>query len=180
MVDSGHHTDMVYRFCKPRYRRRVYALKGVGGLGSGHPVVGRIKRENKFRCPVLPANVDECKNRIFGWLSIEEAGPGYMHFPDNRDEEYFYQLTAEDRVERVLKGQKVRAYVQRRARNEALDLRVYNLVAIELLQPKWDTLAQRAVAARKESSAPDESVADALPPKARPKFKPRSNWVTNW
>jgi phage terminase large subunit GpA-like protein len=103
-----------------------------------------------------------------------------MHFPDNRDEEYFYQLTAEDRVERVLKGQKVRAYVQRRARNEALDLRVYNLVAIELLQPKWDTLAQRAVAARKESSAPDESVADALPPKARPKFKPRSNWVTNW
>jgi phage terminase large subunit GpA-like protein len=183
IIDAGHNTDMVYRFCKPRYRRGVYALKGVGGLSSGHPIVGRIKRENKYRCPVLPANVDECKNRIFGWLSLETAGPGYMHYPDNRDEEYFQQLTAEDRVERVQRGQKVRAYVQRRARNEALDLRVYNLVGIELLQPKWDTLAKRAVAARGNESlaATDETVAVApLPPPKVRRSPPRPNWVTQW
>jgi phage terminase large subunit GpA-like protein len=182
MIDSGHNSDMVYRFCRPRYRRGFRALKGVGGLDSGHPIVGRIRRENKYRCPVLPANVDECKNRIFGWLSLETPGPGYMHFPDNRDEEYFKQLTAEDRVDRVLKGQKVKAYVQRRARNEALDLRVYNLVAIELLQPKWDTLAKRAVAGREEStaSAPNDTVAVApLPPKVR-RVPQRTNWVNTW
>jgi phage terminase large subunit GpA-like protein len=182
MVDSGHHTDMVYRFCKARYRRRVYALKGVGGLGSGHPIVGRIKRENKFRCPVLPANVDECKNRIFGWLSLEEAGPGYMHFPDDRDDEYFYQLTAEDRVERVLKGQKVRAYVQRRARNEALDLRVYNLVAVELLAPKWDTLARRQ-APKDAEPVPVAEVARIAPP-LRPILRRQihrpGGFTTNW
>jgi phage terminase large subunit GpA-like protein len=176
MIDSGHHTDMVYRFCRKRYRRRVYALKGVGGLGSGHPIIGRIKRDNKFRCPVLPANVDQCKDRLFGWLSIDKPGPGYMHFPVRYDQEYFYQLTAEDRVERVLKGQKVRAYVQTRARNEALDLRVYNLVAVEIRAPKWETLAQRFAVAAKPAAADEPKV---LPPPKRRAVQ-RNNWVTNW
>jgi phage terminase large subunit GpA-like protein len=191
-VDSGHHTDAVYRFCKKRFRRRVYAIKGVGGLGSGVPIVGRFTRNNRHRCPVLPVNVDQCKDEIFGWLSIEDSGPGYMHFPTSHDDEYFYQLTAEERVERMVKGQKVRAYVQRRARNEALDLRVYNRVAIEIIAPKWPklTAADAAEAAMsKGRTNPDPPAGPRPPPPPNPPPPPRvrrmprqmrSNWVNSW
>jgi phage terminase large subunit GpA-like protein len=191
-VDSGHHTDMVYRFCKKRFRRRVYAIKGVGGLDSGKPIVGRMTRNNKLRCPVIPVNVDECKDQIFSWLSIDSAGPGYMHFPTSHDDEYFYQLTAEDRVEKTVNGQKARAYVQRRARNEALDLRVYNRVAIEIIGPKWEKLAA-ADAAQKERQSmtnPDPPAGPRPPPPPNPppppaararRFRPmRHNWTTSW
>jgi phage terminase large subunit GpA-like protein len=187
LIDSGHHTNEVYRFCKPRFRRRVMAIKGVGRLDSSTPIAGVIKRENKLRCPLLPVNVDEAKERIFGWLSVKEPGPAYMHFPSGRDEEYFKQLTSEDRVERRIVGRDgvryaERQYVKRRSRNEALDLRVYALAGIEMIRPKWDTLAKRAAAARGNDTlaATDEPVAVApLPPKAR-RFRPRTNWVTHW
>lgn len=185
-VDSGHHTDMVYRFCKKRFRRRVYAIKGVGGLGSGVPIVGRITRNNKLRCPVLPVNVDACKDQIFGWLSIDAPGPGYMHFPVSRDEEYFYQLTAEERVERTVKGHKTRAYVQTRARNEALDLRVYNRVAIEIIGPKWKKYAAKDEEAVKQMQNPEPAPeATDAPPKVAPRARRvqramRPNWTTSW
>jgi phage terminase large subunit GpA-like protein len=177
-VDSGHHTDMVYRFCKKRFRQRVYAIKGVGGLGSGVPIVGRVTRNNKLRCPVIPVNVDQCKDQIFGWLAIDEPGPGFMHFPTSRDEEYFYQLTAEERVERTVKGHKVRAYVQRRARNEALDLRVYNRVAIEIVSPNWAKLTETV---GKPPEPKPEVEQNAELPKQPPPHRPRPrNWVTQW
>lgn len=185
-VDSGHHTDMVYRFCKKRFRRRVYAIKGVGGLGSGVPIVGRLSRNNKWRCPVIPVNVDQCKDQIFGWLSIDEPGPGYMHFPASRDDEYFYQLTAEERIERTVRGQKVRAYVQRRARNEALDLRVYNRVAVEILGPKWDKLAA-LVGPPPETVKAEAPKAPVVPPQPqaprqarRPQAMRRGGFVNSW
>ena len=44
-IDSGHHTNMVYKFCKPRYARRVFAIKGIGGEGSA--IASRPYRNNK-------------------------------------------------------------------------------------------------------------------------------------
>ncbi len=138
-IDSGHHTDDVYRFTKPRWARRVYAVKGQGGGTLGTPIVGRVSRSNKLKAPFFLANVDQAKDRLFSWLAVENFGPGYCHFP-MYDAEYFAQLASEERIERISHGQRVRAYKQKRARNEALDLRVYNIVAAEILDPNFDAL----------------------------------------
>lgn len=140
MIDSGgHHTDMVYRFCKPRYGRRIYAIKGMAGLRE---LVSRPTKNNRQKCPLFTIGVDRAKDLIFYRLTMNKVGPGYMHFPQSLDQEYFEQLTAEERREKVVQGRKVSYYKQTRARNEALDLNVYNLAAVELLAPQWDKITQ--------------------------------------
>lgn len=167
-VDSGFQTDMAYRFTLAHKKQQVYATKGRGGISSAEPVVGRVSRNNKLKCPVIPVNVDQAKDRIFGWLDIATPGPGYMHFPAHYDAEYYEQLTAERRIERVRAGRRIRAYEQMRKRNEALDLRVLNLVAVELLRPNWQTLREQL------GEAPEEVGGEVTrktpqPRKARPK-----------
>lgn len=60
-----------------------------------------------------------------------------MHFPSNRHESWFKQLTAEHRVTITLPGGKTATYWDKRPgqqRNEALDCRVYALSALHGLR----------------------------------------------
>lgn len=137
VIDSGgHFTDEVYKFCRPRYGRRVYAIKGVGGVGR--PIVSRPTKSNRQHCPVFSIGVDTAKDLLFSRMGISRPGPGYLHFHEKLDEEFFSQLTAEERREKYVQGHKTHYYYQRRARNEALDLKVYGLAAIELVGPDFD------------------------------------------
>ena len=43
MIDTGYQSKIVYDFCKPREVRRVFAVKGVGGV---RPIVSRPNRGN--------------------------------------------------------------------------------------------------------------------------------------
>jgi phage terminase large subunit GpA-like protein len=132
-VDSGHATQHVYQFCKERFGRRVWAIKGQGGAGKPIPVWPKNPRHNnKAKVPLYSIGVDAAKGAIFARLNKRELGAGYCHFPEDRDEAYFRQLTSEYAVTRYSHGRPYQVYVKRRGvRNEALDLRVYAYAALQ-------------------------------------------------
>jgi phage terminase large subunit GpA-like protein len=49
------------------------------------------------------------------------------------DEEYFKQLTAEKRKAKFIRGHKKYEWIATRKRNEALDLMVYNIAALNII-----------------------------------------------
>jgi len=144
-VDSGgHHTQAVYRYCKAREGKRVFAIKGVGG--DGRPLVGRPSKNNIGKVMLFPIGVDTAKHLLFSRFKVKEPGAGYCHFPSDRDDEYFKQLTAEKIATRYHKGFARREFVKTRARNEALDVRVYAMAALTLLNVNLKALHQKAIA----------------------------------
>lgn len=171
-VDSGgHFTNSVYQFCKKHYGNRVFAIKGRGG--EGVPIAGRPSKNNVAKCPLFPIGVDTVKHLLFSRFQITEPGPGYLHFSDTLDDEYFRQLTAERIVTRFHKGFKRRSFEKTRPRNEALDCLVYALAAYAILNVNINTLADRAV------SKPEEPKVEQRTP--RPLInRPRGGFVNSW
>lgn len=131
-VDTGgHHTEQVYRFCRARLDRRVFAIKG--GKEVGKPIVGRPSANNRYRTPLFILCTDTAKGTIFARLRIKKprsgGAPGYMHMPDWINEAYVDQLTAEKGLWKNGK----RVWVPIREANHALDLEVYCLAALNIL-----------------------------------------------
>lgn len=141
-IDSGgHYTQAVYNFVRPREVRRIFAIKGVGGEGKA--IVGRPSKNNIGKIRLFAVGVDTAKELIYSRLKINVPGPGYCHFPARYDDEYFEQLTAEQIVTRFSKGFRKREWKKVRARNEALDLRVYAIAAYALLNTNINALIDR-------------------------------------
>jgi phage terminase large subunit GpA-like protein len=134
-IDSGgHHSEQVYRYCKARVGRRVFAIRG--GNERGKPVVDRPTRNNRYHTPLYTLCVDTAKETIYSRLKIGRPGPGYLHLPEWVDSEYVAQLTAEKKIRKYVKGRgSVPEWVKLRERNEALDLTVYCLAALYILGP---------------------------------------------
>ena len=106
-VDSGgHFTTQVYRFCKERTARRVFAIKGKGGAEV--PYYNRPSKANNVKTPLFTIGVDTGKAILFQRLAVQEEGPNYCHFPREKDkgytQEYFKGLTAEKMVVTYKKG----------------------------------------------------------------------------
>ena len=144
-VDSGgHHTASVYRFCDRRVGRHIYAIKGAAGARPIWPKrAGKSKKHAGSLIWLL--GVDTAKDAIYARLRIDKAGPGYCHFPIDYDESYFAQLTAEKVRTRYRKGHPIREWHKPPgARNEALDLRVYALAALNSRPVPWEILARSA------------------------------------
>jgi len=186
---GGHHTQEVYMFCKSRYRRRVYAIKGVGG--AGRPLVGRPSRSNTAKVHLFPVGVDTAKDMVYSRLRIQEYGPGYCHFPVGRDKCYFEQMTSEKAVSKWIKGIATRAWVKKSAsrRNEALDCRVYALAAFDILNANMDVLERKANSLYNQHSvstiAPDIDQGEAVAPsrranKAKSGSRKKSGFVGGW
>ena len=100
-VDSGgHFTTQVYRFCKERTARRVFAIKGKGGAEV--PYFNRPSTANNIKTPLFTVGVDTGKALLYQRLAVQEEGPNYCHFPREKDrgytQEYFKGLTAEKMV----------------------------------------------------------------------------------
>jgi phage terminase large subunit GpA-like protein len=100
---------------------------------------------------LLIIGTDTAKDMLYARLKIEKPGPGFCHFPDGRPDEYFKQLAAEEVVTRWEKGVKKREWRKKRRRNEAVDLRVYAMAALEALDPRFDKI--RTNLARREATA---------------------------
>jgi phage terminase large subunit GpA-like protein len=155
-VDSGgHHTNSVYNFVRPREGKRVFAIKGVGG--EGKPLVGKPGRNNIGKIKLFPVGVDTAKDVLFSRMRIVEPGPGYMHFPVSRSDEYFRQLTAEKLVTRYHKGFARREWVKIRPRNEALDVRVYAMAALGILNLNVNAIADRVMMKHENPPEPKQS-----------------------
>lgn len=127
---GGHHTAETYEFVKASDPLSVFAIKGSSTPGS--PISGKPSIQ-KNGVPLYMIGTDTIKNLLFARLLIEEPGPGYVHFPMSLDEEYFKQLTAEKRKVKFVKGFKKYEWVKTRKRNEALDLMVYSIAALNII-----------------------------------------------
>lgn len=128
-VDTGgHHTQSAYAFCRERYARRVWAIKGASE--SRRPIWPRRPTKAKAGVPLFIVGVDAAKDLVYGRLRIATPGPGYCHFPDAREVEYFAQLTAERIITKYVRGFAHRRWEKEPGRrNEALDARVYAVCA---------------------------------------------------
>lgn len=126
---GGHYTSQVYEFAKPRESRKVYAVKGSSVAGL--PISGKPSRQ-KSGVYLFSLGVDTAKDLLFNRLGISEHGPGYIHFPATLSEEYFQQLTAEKAVTKFSKGFGKREWIKTRPRNEALDMFVYAIAALNI------------------------------------------------
>ena len=175
-VDSGgHFTNSVYAYCKKNAPRRIFAIKGVGG--EGKPISGRPSKNNIGKCLLFPVGVDTAKDLLFARMRIKEAGPGYMHFADALNDEYFRQLTAEKIVTRFHRGFKKRVFEKIRPRNEALDCMVYALAAYGILGVNVNALADKLENAQDAlESEQKEQRQTPYPQRA----KPRGNFATSW
>lgn len=129
-IDSGgHHTQKVYEFCKARLGRKIWAIKGESARsGQRSPVwpTKRPTRRTKSGYRPIVLGVNAAKDTIRARLAKEKPGDGYMHFPADRDINYYEQLLSERSVLKVVNGQKFRVWELPAGKtNEALDCRVY-------------------------------------------------------
>jgi phage terminase large subunit GpA-like protein len=142
-IDSGgHHTQKVYEFAKARLGRRVWAIKGESARGGARSPVWPTKRPSSrtkatFRPVIIGVNAakdvirDRLRREPEEDNGVASYPAGYMHFPSDRDINYFAQLIAERSVTKIANGQKFRVWELPPGRaNEALDIRVYGYAAL--------------------------------------------------
>lgn len=174
-IDSGHKAKSVYAFTRKRERLKFYACKGRGGAGV--PIVSRPTRQGVLRAALFSVGTDTTKDIIYSRIQNSDKGPGYMHFPSNRDETWYRQLVAETKVTRYKDGVPFTKFENpSKARNEALDCRVYALAALQLLNIQWAKLSKSF---RMPAAAPAEDDAAATGKKKRPPRK-SGGWVNGW
>lgn len=168
-IDSGHKTKAVYGYTKPRQVRKIFACKGVGGPGV--PIVNRPTKQGVQRALLFSVGTDTAKELIYSRLSLGEKGGGFMHFPHDRQEDWFRQLTSEVKVTRYKNGVPYSKFENpSKARNEALDLRVYASGALGILNVDWERLKKTIL------TTPEEKKKTAKKKSARK----GGSWVNNW
>jgi phage terminase large subunit GpA-like protein len=182
-IDSGYNASQVYAFVEKR--KWCFATKGVTGMGR--PLVEdekkrrqRLRVKRKRGIPVEPLGIDGGKALLYARLKLTEAGPGYIHFPQEPafDDEYFAQLAAEKLVTKFKGHRPMAEWVQIRPRNEALDCLLLALVALRLSGldlKQWKGVAGGTVPAIAVPETPATPVPAAL---LRPKR--RNGFVSNY
>lgn len=173
-VDCGYKTKRVLEWCRPRIGRRVWPLKG--SKTSSAPLITRPKII-AGRVPIWGVGTDTAKETLMSRIQLKEVGPRYCHFPMSYTDEYFLQLTAEEVRTFKRNGFVQRLWFKHRARNEALDIRVYTLAVFEILYPQMPAIRKQveAAATRKDYRLdPNTKLADSAtkPTPPPPPVKP--------
>ena len=158
-VDSGGlRTQDVYKQCRARLGKRVFAIKGQGGDGVPFTrpptkVKQIVDGKSIGQLWLYSLGVDAGKADIMNNIRVQEPGPKYCHFPldDSRgyDSRYFEGLLSEKLVQKTVNGRTKWAWekIAEHIRNEPLDCRVYALAAFRVLDPDLDAVAARLRAA---------------------------------
>jgi phage terminase large subunit GpA-like protein len=123
---------------------------------------------------------DQAKDQVFASLQKSEAGAGYIHIPQSVDEEFCNQLTAEKRVTTYKRGFPVPVYKKIRPRNEALDLMVYALAVLEILQPDYAAIERRITNAAEPQQKTEQQKDDVSVVRHRRPVKRRSSFINDW
>lgn len=147
-IDSGgYYSSQVYAFCKAREGRGVYAIKGSSDPRADILDGKMVRRKDAIFQKI---GVTSCKDILFNRLALDNPGPGYMHFSNTYDREYFNQFAAE-RVTKSKKKQHIYEQIPGK-KNEAIDLNNYNLAALRHYNPDWETLRRTGIGAIDRSS----------------------------
>jgi len=188
-VDTGgHHTTEAYKYIAKRQNKGLRAVKGSSIPGARLVSIGT--KDKLTRVQLFLVGTDTAKDTLFANLKVTMPGPGYYHFPDHTDydDEYFAQLTAEEKRDKTIKDVvKGHHYVKTRRRNEVLDLAVYNLAALYLLKPNlsaiaanWEAHVAKQIGIQTVASQPDADEEVPTTP-ARQSFPSRrKNFITGW
>ena len=135
-IDSGdgNVSQTVYDFTTPMEATGVFSIKGSSTRWQA--IFARWSTVSDKKTKLALIGTDTAKSLLYSWMSLEEHGQGYMHFPMSyhEDIEHFKQLTSE-----YLDGKNTWQVKQGR-RNERLDCRVYSLAAAYSLNPDWEEL----------------------------------------
>jgi phage terminase large subunit GpA-like protein len=171
-----------WRRLSPEYRRRFRLLKGVGNLNAPRVVEawpdakGKQRGAGKGDVPVLMLNVNLIKDGIYGDLTREVPGPGYVHLPDWVPEAYFDEITSEIRTPKGWEKD------DSHQANEDFDLHAYNRAMVVVAgaekidwskPPEWALLSEQRMALR-------AARAEQLKRQAGIDRPPARNWVTQW
>lgn len=170
-IDSGDNTQAVYDFCRPRYARRVFAIKGPS-QSVGKPIWPKKATRNAGKkIDVFLIGLDNAKADMQGRLMLKEPGPAYCHFPlrEEYDEAYFNGLTIEKAVTKYKFGIPYREWhCPEGGRNEPWDCRIYAYAALKSatinMEHRLTHLRQQA---RARAESPHPSPQPTLPRKGR-------------
>lgn len=140
--------DMSYRdqyalnfMARPKLKVKVYPVRGASTPGK--PLLSppltkkKIKKGTKYSPWLI--GTENAKDTLFAWARAEiedKEGVRFMHFPDSYDYEFFKGFLSETLIKRYNQsGKQILSYkkIKTDIRNEPLDLRVYNLIAIIIL-----------------------------------------------
>lgn len=149
-IDSGgHYTGQVYQYCINHRGQGRFAVKGYSNR-PGIPLVYKLGKETGYTEPLIILGVDDGKQQVFNRLFIEEAGDSYFHFGLDGDKDfpnrgynevYFKGLLSEEKKLQRRNGTLKNVWVPKSGvRNEPLDLRVYNLAAMQSCKVDWGQL----------------------------------------
>ena len=133
-VDSGYLADEVYDFSRRAGQRWAIPIKGSSERGK--PIHAFPRKPNAKRVYLTIVGTDAARDVLYPRMMLDVPGPGYMHFPlsDDYDEEYFAQLTSSSKRRRISRGASYFEWHATRARDEALDCRVYAFAAVRIAQ----------------------------------------------
>lgn len=141
-VDSGYRSQHVYRFVRRFGGRRVYALKGrdtydmMLSRPSKVDIVltdsKTIKMKTGKVVDLYHVGSSLLKEEFYTNLNLKEPENGepypfgYCHFPEY-SRKFFESLCSEKCMTSIVGGRSVRKWVKVYERNEALDIRCYNM-----------------------------------------------------
>lgn len=131
---GGHYSDEVSKFSKRLGIRFLIPAKGSSIYGK--PVANFPRKKNDKGVYLTMVGTDTAKDLLIQRLRINKPGPGYWHFrvADCFDEDYFKQLTAEERRFKYVQGRKQSVWDAKGRRNEPWDCSILSLAAIRILQ----------------------------------------------
>jgi phage terminase large subunit GpA-like protein len=187
-IDSGYLARLVYKFCRKHRRKRWFAVKGMSDPFK--PLLSKPTLQGKNpKVQMFPIGTNAAKDEVFAALKVIKPGPGYCHFPDAQpynEEAHMKMLASEKMVTHSRGGRTYRVYekVAASVRNEALDIRVYNLAARTILNPNYELIAKRRIALPEVADRPpDEAVENSvekqpdedMPQKRRSEFRVINN-----
>lgn len=149
--EGGHFTQEVRQHCLARQYDHVFAIKGANRPDipyTAPPKKQKIVVNGKVigQVWVYEIGVNAGKQKIVDNLRVQSPGANYCHFPlrDDYGKQFFKQLMSEHlayvpKLKHPWQWQKIPGH----ERNEAFDIRNYNLAACEILSPDWDAIEQK-------------------------------------
>jgi phage terminase large subunit GpA-like protein len=180
-IDSGYLARLVYKFCRRHRSKRWFAVKGMSDPFK--PLLSKPSKQGQHpQVQMFPVGTNAAKDEVFASLKVLQPGPGYCHFPDKQpytEELHMRMLASERMVTHTRGGRTYRVYekIGPNVRNEALDLRVYNIAARTILNPNYEAIARRRLQHGEAADRPSEPGAVATGPTDEPPKTPGPNVV---